>query len=82
MEEETLRRKLKNAQCTGKPYVGPTPMVIGANDAPIKDEYNDYSVDTLRLRNGELRTILGKKLMEVEQRRKLLGIFSILHFIV
>lgn len=72
MEEESLRRRLKHAQNTGKSYVSPAPMSIGLSGPFIEDEYK-LPENLLRLRNGELQSGLGARLIAVEERRKMLG---------
>lgn len=72
LEEECLRRRLKLAQNTGKCYLSPTPMSIRF-DGPVQDDDFKLPENLLRLRNGELISGLGERLIEVERRRKLLG---------
>uniref|UniRef100_V5GR09 Protein LMBR1L n=1 Tax=Anoplophora glabripennis TaxID=217634 RepID=V5GR09_ANOGL len=71
MEEESLRRRLKHAQNTGKSYVSPAPMSIGLSGPFVEDEYK-LPENLLRLRNGELQSGLGARLIAVEERRKTL----------
>ncbi|XP_022919593.1 protein Lilipod [Onthophagus taurus] len=70
LEEESLRRRLKHAQYTGKSYVSPSPMSLGFQP-PVQDEYNLPNT-LLRLRNGELQSGLSVRLTEVETKRKIL----------
>ncbi|KAJ8921882.1 hypothetical protein NQ315_008515 [Exocentrus adspersus] len=71
MEEESLRRRLKHAQNTGKSYVSPAPMSFAITGPIAEDDYK-LPEDLLRLRNGELQSGLGTRLVEVEERRKML----------
>ncbi|KYB25110.1 Protein LMBR1L-like Protein [Tribolium castaneum] len=71
LEEECLRRRLKHVQTTGKYYVSPAPMSIGLN-GPFHDDDYKLPDNLLRLRNGELQSGLGSRLVEVETRRKML----------
>jgi hypothetical protein len=73
LEEECLRRRLKHVQNTGKYYVSPAPMSMGLN-GPFQDD-DDYKLpdSLLRLRNGELQSGLGQRLVELESKRKVLG---------
>lgn len=73
LEEESLRRRLKHAQFTGKTYLTPAPMAMDLNNPLHQDEYN-LPNGLLQLRNGKLQTGLGSRLSEIEMRRKLLGI--------
>jgi hypothetical protein len=72
LEEECLRRRLKHVQNTGKYYVSPAPMSMGLN-GPFQDD-DDYKLpdSLLRLRNGELQSGLGQRLVELESKRKVL----------
>jgi hypothetical protein len=72
LEEECLRRRLKHVQNTGKYYVSPAPMSMGLN-GPFQDD-DDYKLpdNLLRLRNGELQSGLGQRLVELESKRKVL----------
>lgn len=72
LEEECLRRRLKHAQNTGKYYVSPAPMSTGIN-GPFVDDNFKLPDNLLRLRNGELQSGLGSRLVELETRRKILG---------
>lgn len=72
LEEECLRRRLKHAQNTGKFYLSPAPMSVGF-DGPVQDDDFKLPENFMRLRNGELMSGLGERLMEIEKRRKLLG---------
>lgn len=72
MEEQCLRRRLKHAQTTGKSYMTPAPMSIGESGPILPDEH-EVSSSLLRLRNGQLQSGLGKRLTDVEIRRRLLG---------
>lgn len=71
LEEECLRRRLKQTQRTGKFYVSPAPMSI--YEVPAHDDEFKLPRGILRLRNGELQSGLGVMLSEVEERRKKLG---------
>ncbi|CAH1176408.1 unnamed protein product [Phaedon cochleariae] len=71
LEEECLRRRLKQAQKTGKAYMDPAPMLIEQNGPVCDDDYAS-SCSLMRLRNGELQFGLGTRLMDIEKRRKLL----------
>ncbi|XP_019875140.1 protein Lilipod isoform X2 [Aethina tumida] len=68
LEEECLRRRLKQTQRTGKFYVSPAPMSI--YEVPAHDDEFKLPRGILRLRNGELQSGLGVMLSEVEERRK------------
>lgn len=81
LEEECLRRRLKHVQITGRSYVSPAPMSMDDKNTPIfhqnndpQGHFDDYKLpeSLLRLRNGELLSGLGRKLSEIEMRRKLL----------
>ncbi|RZC42788.1 LMBR1L, partial [Asbolus verrucosus] len=71
LEEECLRRRLKHVQNTGKYYVSPAPMSLGFN-GPFQDGEYKLPNNLLKLRNGELQSGLGSRLMELEARRRLL----------
>lgn len=71
LEEECLRRRLKHAQINGKSYVSPAPMSFGLN-GPYQDDEYQLPNNLLRLRNGELQSGLGTRLIELETRRRLL----------
>lgn len=72
LEEECLRRRLKHAQNTGMFFFNPAPMCIGFEE-PVKDDHFKLPENFIRLRNGELMSGLGERLMGIEKRRKLLG---------
>lgn len=72
LEEECLRRRLKHAQNTGRSYLSPAPM-SGGIDGPVIDDEFKLPENFLRLRNGELLSGLGERLIEIEKKRKLLG---------
>lgn len=42
-------------------------------DGPVQDDDFKLPENLLRLRNGELMSGLGERLIEIEKRRKLLG---------
>ncbi|KAF5305480.1 hypothetical protein FQA39_LY01571 [Lamprigera yunnana] len=65
LEEECLRRRLKQYQTTGRIYAGPAPMSIRQRKSTTDD-------DIYKLTNGQLQFALGMKLSEVETKRKLL----------
>lgn len=77
LEEECLRRRLKHALNTGKSYLSPAPM-SGGCDGPVLDDEFKLPENFLKLRNGELLSGLGERLMEIEKKRKLLGNLCIL----
>ncbi|XP_017770859.1 PREDICTED: protein Lilipod isoform X2 [Nicrophorus vespilloides] len=71
LEEETLRRRLNQAEMNGNYCVSPAPMSVNES-APMKDDEFQLPKGLLRLRNGELRTGLNKLLTKFEMKRKLL----------
>ncbi|KAG5899167.1 hypothetical protein JTB14_029002 [Gonioctena quinquepunctata] len=71
LEEECLRRRLKHAQKTGKSYMNPAPMII-SQEGPVKNDNYTLPDNLLRLRNGELQSGLGERLIEIEKRRQVL----------
>ncbi|CAH1101459.1 unnamed protein product [Psylliodes chrysocephalus] len=68
LEEESLRRRLKQAKKTGKSYVDPAPMYVGLESIIKEDDYK-LPEHLLTLRNGELQFGLKKRLTEIEKRR-------------
>lgn len=75
-EEECLKRRLKHVKDKGKFYVSPAPLAAGTC-SPIADDEFVLPASLLKLRNGQLQAGLGEKLMEIEQKRKLLGKVSL-----
>ncbi|XP_044726628.1 protein Lilipod isoform X2 [Chrysoperla carnea] len=72
LEEESVRRRLRHAEQTGASYVSPTPMTSLGTCGPVLLDEKDTSVGLLRLRNGELKAGLEKRLEEIENKRKIL----------
>lgn len=72
MEEECLRRRLKHAQNTGRFFSSPAPMSMGC-DGPFQEDDFKLPDNLLWLRNGELMSSLGERLIEIENKRKVLG---------
>lgn len=72
LEEGCLRRRLKHAQKTGKFYLSPAPMSVGL-DLFVEDSDFKLPEKFVRLRNGELMSGLGERLIVLKKRRKLLG---------
>lgn len=68
LEEESLRRRLKHAQSSSKTYI--SQIMESSSTSP--DGQHELPTSLRRLRNGELQSILGTLLTEVENKRQLL----------
>lgn len=75
LEEESVRRRLRHAENSGKSYVSPTPMRFGTCGPVLLNEKDTSVTGLLRLRNGELKAGLEKRLEEIELKRKMLRKF-------
>lgn len=77
LEEESVRRRLRHAENSGKSYVSPTPMRFGTCGPVLLNEKDTSVTGLLRLRNGELKAGLEKRLEEIELKRKTLRKFNL-----
>lgn len=72
LEEQCLRRRLKHTEKSGTFYLNPAPVSLGFN---LLVEEEDFKLPDkfVSLKNGELLSGLGERLIVVKKRRKLLG---------
>ncbi|XP_022185404.2 protein Lilipod [Nilaparvata lugens] len=78
IEEESLRRRLKQAKATGKSYLNPPPMyepkpVRRKRTETGEQEFADDDESLMALRNGKLQTGLAQRLETVAKKRQLLA---------